>query len=1548
MMAAEGAPVREQEAVVDESHPWPGLVPFRETHSRFFFGRGLEQEELLRLIRRGVTTLLFGESGLGKTSLLQAGLFPRLREIGYLPVLVRLDYAAEAKPLVEQVKVRLDEAIAAAGLDASRRIEPDETLWEYFHRRELTLVDRKGDPIIPVIVFDQFEELFTLGFNQRKADCQTFIGELSDLMENRPPAAVKASLERSPDRIARYVFKRDDYRIVITLREDFLPALEVFRASAPTLGRNRFRLTRMKGPQALTAVIEPGHGIVSEDVARRIVSLVGGGPSGEIGPEAIKDIEVESSLLSLFCSELNERRLKSGQPTITAELVELSRRDILRSFYERALGGRPLAVREFIEDQLVTDSGARDSIARERADRLLAEKGVPASVIDDLVRDRLLHIEERPGGPRVELIHDVLLDIVRQDKTERAGIALRQALARARKRYLIRAAAVVAVVVILAGSITGVAVRTAHVLDAQNRKLDEQNRLLAEQSTKLSAQNQLLDQQNSKLDEQNQQLIAYRDKLRESLESLMPVLSKFVERSDAQSLGGEKFIDEKVRPAINNIIALADEMRGPGYDSRFMSVKALSLVILAKVATADERVKYVDEATQISVDLLRQGKNYGDISKGYDAFDAITQVWETRDSDRALKSVRQSISILEQIDTTVIDTDERNGFVGSAILREAGILQKASRFDEAAQSLRGGVNLLSASEKALPLAVLIDLYNNLGDVLLTARDRTTDEAAKKSAIDSAIAEYEHAWDKVVVYFKLQDSVSLRNWMARHARKIAGLYETLRNVERARLFYTYELRVRRSLVPDEDKATATYDVDAAKRDVAAALGDIGYLERNQGDKSKAIDYYTECVRNMEALVSKNAAGANQQSLDYCYTGLADTLLDDHKRPEAFATYQKALTIQEALVKAEPTDVDRQNSLAYIYGQLGDAYLNDGKRSEAFVYCQKALPIREKLSALEPNNADRQVNLAFIYRVCGDSLLYSKRTAALAYYQQALAIRERLVAAEPGNVDRQGSLAYVYGQLADAILADNRGEAISYYEQSLAIRDKLAAAEPDNAERQNNLAWVYGQLADALLADGKRADALTDCQKALPIREKLAAAEPDNTERQNNLAFIYRVCADILQADKRLEALGYYDKAIAIREKMVAAEPDNADRQSSLAYVYGQLADALQTDGRHAEAFAVCQKGVPIREKLAAAEPKNTDRQSDLAFMYRVCADALQSDKKPDAARGYYDKAIAIREKLVAAEPNNAERQSSLAYVYGQLADALVTGGKHVEAWAICQKAIPIREKLAAAAPNNADRQSDLAFIYRVAADALLADGKRPEAIGYYEQVLTIRQKLADAEPNSTDRQGSVAYAYRNLANALLANGKLTEAIADFQNVVTIRETLAQAEPDNTERQTDLGYAYEALARALLADGQVGESLAYRRKALAVRERGAARTEQAEVAAKGKPGADTASELGNLAWDAILAQLFDRALAASERAIGLAPDEVWIETNRAHALMFLGRTDDARSVYLRYLGVKNVQSGKPWEVVILDDFTALRRAGLSNPLMNEIEKRFTAGQ
>ena len=70
--------------------------------------------------------------------------------------------------------------------------------------------------------------------------------------------------------------------------------------------------------------------------------------------------------------------------------------------------------------------------------------------------------------------------------------------------------------------------------------------------------------------------------------------------------------------------------------------------------------------------------------------------------------------------------------------------------------------------------------------------------------------------------------------------------------------------------------------------------------------------------------------------------------------------------------------------------------------------------------------------------------------------------------------------------------------------------------------------------------------------------------------------------------------------------------------------------------------------------------------------------------------------------------------------------------------------------------------------------------------------------------------------------------------------------------------------------------------------------------------------------------------------------LDPDLLWLETNHAHALMFLNRTDEARALYLSHKDEPvHDNDNKTWRQVIAEDFAEFRKVGLVNPLMEEIE-------
>jgi hypothetical protein len=102
-MIAESATIPESVGLNDEN-PWPGLLPFGEADWKYFHGRDFETDLLYRKVERERLTVLFGLSGLGKSSILQAGLFPLLRRENVLPIYIRLDFSPDKPDLTGQVK----------------------------------------------------------------------------------------------------------------------------------------------------------------------------------------------------------------------------------------------------------------------------------------------------------------------------------------------------------------------------------------------------------------------------------------------------------------------------------------------------------------------------------------------------------------------------------------------------------------------------------------------------------------------------------------------------------------------------------------------------------------------------------------------------------------------------------------------------------------------------------------------------------------------------------------------------------------------------------------------------------------------------------------------------------------------------------------------------------------------------------------------------------------------------------------------------------------------------------------------------------------------------------------------------------------------------------------------------------------------------------------------------------------------------------------------------------------------------------------------------
>src|SRR5262249_39569357 len=176
-----------------------------------------------------------------------------------------------------------------------------------------------------------------------------------------------------------------------------------------------------------------------------------------------------------------------------------------------------------------------------------------------------------------------------------------------------------------------------------------------------------------------------------------------------------------------------------------------------------------------------------------------------------------------------------------------------------------------------------------------------------------------------------------------------------------------------------------------------------------------------------------------------------------------------------------------------------------------------------------------------------------------------------------------------------------------------------------------------------------------------------------------------------------------------------------------------------------------------------------------------------------------------------------------------------------------------------------------------------------------------------DPSNASWQRYLARTHTQIGEVFNRQGNLPAALESYKAALTISEGLAKVDPGNIEVQWVVQEAYRNTGNLLWATGDRAGALANYHKVLAAAEARAVLVETQEVKSTGKPGSATARALGgNVAWHALFDRDFARALAATERARMLAPDQIGYDTNRAHALLFLKRTREATDLYLVHKG------------------------------------------
>src|SRR5450432_3089493 len=307
-----------------------GLQSYTEAQSDIFYGRDEEIDRLTNLVKANTLTIVFGKSGTGKTSLLNAGVFPRLRKDYCLPFRIRLEFNEDIPDLVTQIKNILKSEIDKYGFKAES-YPLNETLWEYFHKEQL------WKSVTPILIFDQFEEIFTLAKKSSRfgnEQLTDFWEELADLIENSIPEKLKEKFLNEKEQID-YSYSNQKIKILFSFREEFLPEFENITSKIPSIKYSRFRLMPMNGNQAYDVITKTWKNNIDPVQANKIVSFF---THEESKNKSYDVMEIEPSLLSQVCSYIDKERLSIGGDKISAEFLDKYPREIiLRSIYDEVL-----------------------------------------------------------------------------------------------------------------------------------------------------------------------------------------------------------------------------------------------------------------------------------------------------------------------------------------------------------------------------------------------------------------------------------------------------------------------------------------------------------------------------------------------------------------------------------------------------------------------------------------------------------------------------------------------------------------------------------------------------------------------------------------------------------------------------------------------------------------------------------------------------------------------------------------------------------------------------------------------------------------------------------------------------------------------------------------------------------------------------------------------------------------------------------------------------------------------------------------------------------
>lgn len=374
-------------------NPWKGVAPYNNRDANIFKGRDTDIIKYLRMLHSSVMSVIYANSGVGKTSFINAGIIPIVQESFFVINIVFRDDDFTKNPealLLEKLKEHYKDCEKTIKHNENITLEKcDSSVWWflYTHKR----IDGKT----PLLIFDQFEEVF---YKAKKSFLEEFFRIVEELSYNIVP-------DRLVDEIANKNIRLDRttrYKAIFALRKEYLSDFDYWtndKRSCTEFWSNRLPLRPLTREQARKVITEQGVNIFNNVVDNILNDL-----------DDCKEDEVEPILLSVLCHDLFIKT--KGEMLSSANYKSEDVKIIIRNFYQTSvneiLGKKRQSLKKFEYALVDSKNGNRKRIG---------ENQLPFITHDEMSKLEKKHLIRR-NGDTIELIHDKVAEVVYQRMQE--------------------------------------------------------------------------------------------------------------------------------------------------------------------------------------------------------------------------------------------------------------------------------------------------------------------------------------------------------------------------------------------------------------------------------------------------------------------------------------------------------------------------------------------------------------------------------------------------------------------------------------------------------------------------------------------------------------------------------------------------------------------------------------------------------------------------------------------------------------------------------------------------------------------------------------------------------------------------------------------------------------------------------------------------------------------------------------------------------------------------------------------------------------------------